>query len=260
MTAPRPVVSNDVLLESLTSQIHVALRTFHEHSKSCKPCRNPIRTYQDRRDLCPEGRVQCASIMELLYRKAALVPKGTFTVEYKQGWEAVDGLIRIICHNRQGEYTNKVIDLARAVPKDSIAPKPRSAESQRKSVEYIHGHSSNSSGFASDSDDDVPRGSAYHEEMARRSGQHYTTSSSHKPRSHSRSRGEGHHHHRPEPMAAYANPRTSYLDTPSAFPQAEHPPSSPTTSSNKSFQSNKSVHFNTVPEVREFEPERRRVR
>jgi len=252
-TAPRPVVSNEVLLESLTSQIHVALRTFHEHSKSCKPCRNPIRTYQERRDLCSIGREQCASIMELLYHKAALVPKGAFTVEYKQGWEAVDGLIRIICHNKQGEYTNKVIDLARAVPKDSVVPKRRNTESQRQSIEYIHGQSSNSSGFASDSDDDVPRGSAYHEDMARRSGQHYITSSQ-KPRSHSRSRREGHHRHRPEPMAAYPDPRTSYLDAPSAFPQAEHPPSSPTTSSNKS------VHFNTVPEVREFESERRRHR
>jgi hypothetical protein len=106
------------ILEQLEYQLQKSFREFHEHSKTCRGCRNPLEQYRQKRDLCEIGGALAAQITKLLYRKAEHVPEGAFSVEYKQGWEAVDGLIRIIAHYNQGENTTKIRDIRqpRSVP------------------------------------------------------------------------------------------------------------------------------------------------
>jgi hypothetical protein len=140
---PVPVISNAAVIEQLDVQIYRAMKDFHYHSKDCKVCRNPVRVYQDNRDLCSTGRELSVTLSNALYKKAEYVPNGRFTVEYKQGWEAVDGLIRIICHFNQGFYDTQIVDLKR------ITPRP-AAERRRPALE------------------EAPRGSQYEEDMRRR--------------------------------------------------------------------------------------------
>ncbi|KAF8537327.1 hypothetical protein BDD12DRAFT_228808 [Trichophaea hybrida] len=113
--------ATDGIAHQLDSQIAQTFREFHIHSKDCRACRNPILAYQEGRDLCHDGRALSVNITKLLYKKAEHVPQGTFTVEYKSGWEAVDGLVRIICHYNQGYFTNQIVDVRR-FPKVSQPP------------------------------------------------------------------------------------------------------------------------------------------
>jgi len=114
---PRGTATGSII-DQLNSQIHRVFREFHDHSKECHRCCNPILTYQDGRHLCYTGRGLAANVTKLLYKKAEHVPQGTFTIEYKQGWESVDGLIKIITHYNQGYYSNKIVDVKR-VPRDT---------------------------------------------------------------------------------------------------------------------------------------------
>lgn len=175
-------VSNSTIIAHLSDEIQRSLRGFHEHSKTCRPCRNPVQAYQQSCDLCRTGRDLSIAITKLLYKKAEHVPNGTFQVEYKQGWTAVDGLIRIICHYNQGEFTTKIIDLKRhSAPLGT--PNSMAMEVYDESA--------------------IPRGSMYEEDLRRRHRRRSLQSSA----SH---------------LAVYGDPRVSYLDAPSARAQGEH--------------------------------------
>ncbi|KAF8545338.1 hypothetical protein BDD12DRAFT_871622 [Trichophaea hybrida] len=108
----------DTNTEQLDYQINQYFRDFHNHSKECCLCRDPILSYQEGRDFCQTSHLLAASITKLLYEKAEHTPLGTFTVEYTQGWESVDGLVRIIAHYNQGSSTNQIRDVMR-FPKGS---------------------------------------------------------------------------------------------------------------------------------------------
>lgn len=97
------------IVELINSDLQHQMREFHNHSKDCRTCRNPVLAYKNNLDLCHIGRNLCVTITKLLYKKAEHV--GAFTIEYKMGWEAVDGLIRIITHYNQGDFSNEIVDI-----------------------------------------------------------------------------------------------------------------------------------------------------
>jgi hypothetical protein len=172
------------IIDQLDSQIHRSFREFHDHSKECRGCRNPILAYKEGRDLCHTGRGLTVNITKLLYKKAEHVPQGTFTVKYKQGWEAVDGLIKIICHYNQGYYSNEIVDVKR-VPRDT---QPAAIENRGSQYE-----------------EDLRR----HEQAAARSAQQ----NGYGPPRRSPQRTN-------ETLAVYGDPRTSFLDASTGRPQA----------------------------------------
>jgi hypothetical protein len=100
-------------VEQLDYQLSKSFREFSEHSKTCRGCRNPIEQYRKKRDLCEVGGTLAAQITKLLYKKAEHAPDGAFAVEveFKQGWESVDGLVRVIAHYNQGENTTMIRDI-----------------------------------------------------------------------------------------------------------------------------------------------------
>lgn len=116
-TGPAPLTATNSILAQLENEINRSFRLFHDHSKICRGCRHPLESYRKQRDLCEDGRSLCINITKLLYKKAEHVPEGTFTVEFKQGWEAVDELIRIIAHYNQGLATNEIVDIKRLQPR-----------------------------------------------------------------------------------------------------------------------------------------------
>ncbi|KAF8243076.1 hypothetical protein K440DRAFT_86867 [Wilcoxina mikolae CBS 423.85] len=183
--------ATDGITEQLDSQIARSFKDFHNHSKECRACRNPVFAYQEGRDLCSAGRALSVNITKLLYKKAEHVPQGTFTVEYKAGWEAVDGLVRIICHYNQGSFTNQIVDVKR-FPKVS---QPTAIEA---APAPIH------------------RGSQYEEDVARRQ----RAGNGHR-RSLQRTNST---------LAVYGDPRTSLLDASSGRTQADTSPASSTRS------------------------------
>jgi len=97
------------IVELIDTDLQHQMRDFHNHSKECRPCRNPVLAYEENRDLCHIGRGLCVAITKLLYKKAEHV--GVFNVDYKRGWEAVDGLIRIIVHYNQGYFSTEIVDI-----------------------------------------------------------------------------------------------------------------------------------------------------
>jgi len=177
------------IVEQIDNDLYDNMKDFHNHSKDCKLCRNPIRAYQDEQDLCTIGCSLSVAITKLLYKKAEHV--GEFTVQYPFGWEAVDGLIRIISHYNQGYFSTQIVDLKRTAP----APTPVLAIKE------------------------PPRGSQWKEDMRRRE----QARSSH-------------------PNVYGGDARTSYLDTTTTRTQADSSPAG----------SNRSVHFDSHVQVREF--------
>lgn len=99
----------ETIIDQINADLQRQMRDFHNHSKECRPCRNPVLAYEENRDLCRIGRSLCIAITKLLYKKAEHV--GAFNVEYKRGWEAVDGLIRIITHYNQGYFSTEIVDI-----------------------------------------------------------------------------------------------------------------------------------------------------
>jgi len=184
---PVPII-NDVVIEQLGVQIYRAMKDFHYHSKDCKLCRNPVRVYQDNRDLCSTGRDLSVTLSNALYKKAEYVPNGRFTVEYKHSWEAVDGLIRIICHFNQGCYDTQIFDLKRIHPRPAVEGRRRPAALE-----------------------EAPRGSQYEEDIRRREAAAYHRYSSRRS---------------PQRGTVYGDPRTSYIDAPTGRSQAEISPAS----------------------------------
>jgi len=134
-------------VEQIDTDLRRQMRDFHNHSKECRLCRNPVLAYQEARDLCPTGRTLCTAITKLLYKKAEHV--GTFTVDYKQGWEAVDGLIRIIVHYNQGYFSNEIVDIKKRQPDVSQVPTieapPRGSQWEEDIRRYEHARTRNSS-------------------------------------------------------------------------------------------------------------------
>lgn len=99
-------------VQVLDIELQRAFSDFHEHSKWCDGCRNPVRLYEQGVDLCTEGRSLCIIITKLLYARAKYSLDGKIRVQYRKGWEAVDGLVRIITHYNQGHYSNEICDPA----------------------------------------------------------------------------------------------------------------------------------------------------
>ncbi|KAI5849805.1 hypothetical protein BZA05DRAFT_419618 [Tricharina praecox] len=202
------------IVEQIDNDTYRQMKDFHNHSKECKPCRNPVIAYQQGRDLCTTGRTLCIAITKLLYKKAEHV--GVFTVDYKNGWEAVDGLIRIIVHYNQGYFSTEIVD----IKKREAAPAP---------VPTIEA---------------PPRGSQWEEDTRRRE---QAARSRHSSSPRTSNTGFSHYSGSPRNsntnVAHYGgNPRTSYLDTSTAQTQADVSPAS----------SHRSVHFDSHVHVREF--------
>ncbi|KAF8251211.1 hypothetical protein K440DRAFT_658993 [Wilcoxina mikolae CBS 423.85] len=187
---PRPTGTITGVIEELDNQIKLCFRDFRNHSMECRACRNPVLAYQEGGDLCSTGRALSVNITKLLYKKAENVPQGKFTVEYKPGWEAVDGLVRIICHYNQGSFTNQIMDVKR-FPKVLLPP-------------------------AIEAPAPIYRGRQYEEYLIRRRQQ--TAERNGLRRSPQRTNST---------LEVYGEPRTSYLDFSSGRTQADiSPPSS----------------------------------
>ena len=105
------------IVEQIDNDLYHKMKDFHNHSKDCKLCRNPVRMYEENRDFCDIGRSLSIAITKLLYKKAEHV--GAFIAECPFGWGAVDGLIRIT-HYNQGNFSTQIVDLKRTAP----APTP----------------------------------------------------------------------------------------------------------------------------------------
>ena len=106
-------ISNAAVSKQLDTQLTEYMKAFHKHSKTCSRCINPIHIYEAEEDLCQTGSDLCVKITTVLYRKAEFVEGGVFEISYRRGWEAVDGLIKIIAHYNQGHYSNTIQDIKR---------------------------------------------------------------------------------------------------------------------------------------------------
>ena len=96
-------------LRLFDKEIERSFFEFHLHSKACSGyCRNPVQTYEQGCDLCPEGCGLSVNITKLLYTRARHSPHGRFKAQYRHDWGAVDGLVRIIAHFNQGFYSNEI--------------------------------------------------------------------------------------------------------------------------------------------------------
>jgi hypothetical protein len=207
--------ATESIIDQLDSQIHRSFREFHDHSKECRGCRNPILAYKEGRDLCYIGRGLTVNITKLLYKKAEYIPQGTFTVEYKQGWESVDGLIKTITHYNQGYFSNKIVDVKR-VPRDT---QPAAIENRGSQYE-----------------EDLRR----HELAAARSAQQ----NGYGPHRRSLQRTN-------ETLAVYGDPRTSFLDASTGRTWEDS--SGPSSAASSAASSSRSGNFDTHIRVREYE-------
>lgn len=227
---PAKSITSSEMRAQLSRDINDALLDFENHATHCRPCSNPVLTYERRKQLCDTGLRMRTEVIRLMYLKAEYTKGGQYTldVELEYGWQAADGLIRIITHNKQGIYTNTVIDLKRARPASmEIERAPKRLEAAPRTP-------------APAPED---RGSGYREDLQRLERTHYTTQRGHAA------------------AEVYGNPNTSYgnlLHLPSSSLAANSGSSNGDTHSDSRLSSGtRSVKFDNRVKVREFEADAR---
>lgn len=120
LTTSTQRVENTHFIASISSKIDSTIYKYHQHAKSCRQCQHPKDVYEariPRHRRCPDGIAFTIQLSNQLYLRATHEPKGTFRVEFKEGWGEIGDLVEVICHSQQGEYTTEVVDLRRAIPK-----------------------------------------------------------------------------------------------------------------------------------------------
>ena len=223
---PTAIRTKEEVLADLTHRINVALEDFQSHSFTCRPCRNPIETYEARQNLCDFGANLAAEIARLLYKKAEYTKSGVFDIIAPYSFQAADGLINMIAHNKQGAYSNTIVDLKRARPQTEA----------KKSTQHRRIESSSEPRYIP-TPAPAARGSGYAEDQQRLCRKEHRASAE---------------YINPRDYSTYGNPNTSYNEIQKYAPQA---PSSngDTHSDSKLSSGQRSVKFKPTVLVREYE-------
>ena len=141
----------------LSEKVRDSLRAFNEHARDCYRCEDPYAVHlSETRTLCDTGHGLAQTIADYLYSKARNSPTGQIEVTFPEGWESVDGLIRSITHQLQGQPSNWINYAAVNPPVATVAAPITTATAAREAGMYTY------------VTEDYYRGSSYVSDISRR--------------------------------------------------------------------------------------------